>query len=127
MGSQTNQKSLIFLFIIALFTIIIAWINYVNLSTALAAKRADEIGMRKLIGASGFHIWLQSFIEMMILSVLVMLFTIIIYRTLLDHFADYFEIPLSQAVFPVRYVFGSLLAIVITGSDPKTYRTGKTA
>ncbi len=77
MGSQTNQKSLIFLFIIALLTIIIAWINYVNLSTALATKRADEIGMRKLIRVLHFISGLQSFIETMILSVLVMLFTII--------------------------------------------------
>jgi len=115
MGSQTNQRSLIFLFIIALLTVTIAWINYVNLSTAMAAKRSDEIGMRKLIGASGFHIWLQSFIETMTLSIIVVMLTIILYNTLLNPFADYFEIPLSQAVFPVRYVYMSLLGIVFLG------------
>ena len=115
MGSQTNQKSLFFLLIIALLTILIAWINYVNLSTALAAKRADEIGMRKLIGASGFHIWVQSFIETLILNLLALFISFILYRSLLHPFATYFEIPLSQAVFPMKYIIWSLLGISLLG------------
>ena len=115
MGSQTNQKSLIFLFIIALLTILIAWINYVNLSTAMAAKRADEIGMRKLIGASKFHIWLQSFIETVILNLAAIILSLIFYRAFLNSFARFFEIPLSQAVFPIRYVIWSLLGVAFTG------------
>ncbi len=115
MGSQTNQKSLFFLFIIALTTILIAWINYVNLSTALASKRSDEIGMRKLIGASGFHIWLQSLIETVILTFIVVLLSIILYRILLNRFANYFDIPLSRALFPVRYIFWSMFAVTFSG------------
>jgi putative ABC transport system permease protein len=115
MGSQTNQKSLFLLFVIALLTVLIAWINYVNLSTALASKRADEIGMRKLIGASGFHIWMQSFIETMILNLLAILFSFILYRTFQHAFAGYFEIPLSQAIFPEKYIIWSLLGISLIG------------
>jgi putative ABC transport system permease protein len=115
MGAQTNQKSLFFLFIIALLTIIIAWINYVNLSTALAAKRADEIGMRKLIGASGFHIWIQSFFETVILNLLAILLSVILYRAFLNAFANFFEIPLSEAVFPAGYIIWSLAGISLTG------------
>jgi putative ABC transport system permease protein len=115
MGAQTNQKSLFILFIIAILTIIIAWINYVNLSTALAAKRADEIGMRKLIGASGLHIWLQSFIETVILNFMAVLLSVILYCAFLNAFANYFEIPLSQAVFPIKYVIWSLIGIAIIG------------
>jgi putative ABC transport system permease protein len=115
MGSQTNQKSLFYLFIIALLTILIAWINYVNLSTALASKRADEIGMRKLIGASSFHIWLQSFIETVILNLIAFVLSLILYRVFLNTFAGFFEIPLSQAKFPVKYVTWSLLGISFIG------------
>jgi putative ABC transport system permease protein len=115
MGSHTNQKSLLFLFIIALLTILIAWINYVNLSTALAAKRADEIGMRKLIGASSFHIWLQSIIETVILNLAALILSLILYLCFLNSFAKLFEIPLSQAVFPVKYVIWSLIGIALTG------------
>jgi putative ABC transport system permease protein len=115
MGSQTNQKSLFFLLVIALLTILIAWINYVNLSTALSAKRADEIGMRKLIGASGFHIWLQSFIETLILNLLALFLSFILYHSLLNSFAVYFEIPLAEAVFPGKYIIWSLLGISFIG------------
>ena len=115
MGSQTNQKSLFFLFIIALLTILIAWINYVSLSTALASKRADEIGMRKLIGASKFHIWLQSFFETVILNLAAIILSLILYRLLLNSFARFFEIPLSQAVFPTKYVIWSLIGIAFIG------------
>jgi putative ABC transport system permease protein len=115
MGSQTSQKSLFFLFIIAVLTILIAWINYVNLSTALAVKRADEIGMRKLIGASGIHIWLQSFIETVILNLMAITLSIILYVAFLNTFANYFEIPLSQALFPTKYVIWSLLGIALIG------------
>ena len=115
MGSQTNQKSLFFLFIIALLTILIAWINYVSLSTALAAKRADEIGMRKLIGASKFHIWLQSFIETALLNLAAIILSLTLYMTFLNSFAQFFEIPLSQAVFPKKYVIWSLIGVALTG------------
>jgi len=115
MGARTNQKSLFILLIIAILTIIIAWINYVNLSTALAAKRADEIGMRKLIGATGFHIWLQSFIETVMLNFMAVLISAILYRVFLNVFASYFQIPLSQAVFPIKYVILSLSAITLLG------------
>jgi len=40
------------LLIIALFIICIAWVNYINLSTARAAERAKEVGVRKVAGAS---------------------------------------------------------------------------
>ena len=115
MGSQTNQKSLFFLLVIALLTVLIAWINYVNLSTALAAKRADEIGMRKLIGASKFHIWLQSFIETVILNLAAIILSLILYRVLLNSFAQFFEIPLAEAAVPIRYVIWSLIGIALIG------------
>jgi putative ABC transport system permease protein len=115
MGSQTNQKSLFFLFIIALLTILIAWINYVNLSTAMASKRADEIGMRKLIGASRFHVWLQSFFETVILNLAAVIVSLVLYRILLKSFARFFEIPLSEAVFPAKYVIWSLIGITFIG------------
>ena len=37
--------------VIASFILIIAWINYINLSTARALERAKEVGIRKAIGA----------------------------------------------------------------------------
>jgi len=46
-----NARTVFFLGLIGLFVLVIAWINYVNLSTARALERAKEVGIRKVIGA----------------------------------------------------------------------------
>jgi len=51
--AETNGdgKAVHFLLIIALFVIVIAWINYINLSTARSIDRAREVGIRKVLGS----------------------------------------------------------------------------
>lgn len=46
-----NARSVYALIVIAIFLIVIAWINYVNLSSARSLERAREVGMRKVTGA----------------------------------------------------------------------------
>ena len=46
-----NARTVFFLALIGIFVLVIAWINYVNLSTARALERAREVGVRKVIGA----------------------------------------------------------------------------
>lgn len=47
-----NAKIVNFLAIIAFAILVIAWVNYINLSTAKSMDRAKEVGMRKVVGAS---------------------------------------------------------------------------
>ncbi|HEX3934712.1 MAG TPA: ABC transporter permease [Puia sp.] len=47
-----NANIVFFLGIIGVFVLVIAWINFINLSTARAVTRAKEVGVRKVIGAS---------------------------------------------------------------------------
>ena len=46
-----NERIVFFMGLIGLFVLVIAWINYVNLSTARALERAKEVGIRKVVGA----------------------------------------------------------------------------
>lgn len=46
-----DGKSVYFLLIIAIFIIVIAWINYINLATARSIDRAKEVGVRKVLGS----------------------------------------------------------------------------
>jgi putative ABC transport system permease protein len=63
-----NKTLLYGLFSFALFILIAAWINYINLSLAKSIDRADEIGVRKVFGASRFAISGQFLMEAFIVS-----------------------------------------------------------
>jgi len=57
-GNVNNGKAVLTMLIIAAFILIIAWINYINLSTARSLERAKEVGVRKVAGATyGQLIW----------------------------------------------------------------------
>lgn len=59
-----GDKSIVFFMgLIGLFVLAIAWINYINLSTARAVDRAREVGMRKVVGAHKHQLIGQYLIE----------------------------------------------------------------
>ncbi len=73
-GNQTYVKALT---IIALFVLVIACFNFVNLATARSFRRAKEIGVRKVIGAERKQLIMQFIGETILLSVLSMLLAIV--------------------------------------------------
>jgi putative ABC transport system permease protein len=62
---------------VALFILIVACINYVNLATARAAKRAKEVGMRKVLGASRAQLIGQFLGESLTFTVIALVFALI--------------------------------------------------
>ena len=72
-GNETYVKALT---IIALFVLVIACFNFVNLATARSFRRAKEIGVRKVIGAERKQLIMQFIGETVLLSVLSMLLAI---------------------------------------------------
>lgn len=115
MGAQTNRTSLYNLIAIAVITLIIAWINYVNLALAHAQSRSLQIGMRKLIGASKAHLWHQSLMESSILNIAALIVSVILYLVFVGTFARLFSIPIAQAQIPLAYLAVTLILVVITG------------
>ncbi len=45
-----SEKEIYFLTLIGVLILVIAWINYINLSTAKSVERAKEVGLRKVVG-----------------------------------------------------------------------------
>jgi putative ABC transport system permease protein len=71
LNNPGTQLTTIYLFaIIALFVLSIAWINYINLSTARAIERAREVGVKKAIGASRRQLIIQFLVESGLVNVL---------------------------------------------------------
>ena len=68
------------LLVIALFIIIIAWVNYINLSTAKSVERAKEVGVRKVTGATKTQLIRQFLTESFLINIfsLVLAFLLIV-------------------------------------------------
>lgn len=114
--------------IIALFILLIACINFMNLATARSAKRAREIGMRKVLGAYKKQLMIQFIGESLIISFIALLFAIVLVEAALPSFnsfvgkhlaLDYFGNPavllgLAALTFIVGLISGSYPAFLLS-------------
>ena len=65
-----EAKTVYFLLGIAILILIIAWVNYINLSTAQSLERAREVGMRKVAGAGRSQLTKQFLLESVFLNII---------------------------------------------------------
>jgi putative ABC transport system permease protein len=66
--TQGSARALYFLTILGVFILVIAWINYVNLSTAKSMERAREVGVRKVAGATRWQLAGQFMLESLLIN-----------------------------------------------------------
>ena len=83
-GGRINYVRIFFL--AALFILFLAGINYMNLATARASKKAKEIGVRKTIGASKGSLIVQFFTEAMVMTGIAISIAIVAIQLLLPWF-----------------------------------------
>ncbi|HLK31218.1 MAG TPA: ABC transporter permease [Puia sp.] len=113
--------------IIAIFILVIACINFMNLSTAKAAGRMKEVGVRKVVGASRIALVIQYMAESMLLSFFAMIIAIFIASLLLPVFRQITGKELSlhmDAYFIISVVTFSIITGIIAGSYPAVYLSG---
>jgi putative ABC transport system permease protein len=134
-----NEKAMSFLIIIAFFIMAIAWVNYVNMTTAGSVNRAKEIGIRKVMGSRKIDLIRQFLIESLTIngiSTLAALGLIAFLRPAIDgllgiHFAmtTLFHSPLGWS-FAACILLGTLLsglypAFVLSSFTPIAALKGK--
>ncbi|MFO7867524.1 MAG: ABC transporter permease [Candidatus Aminicenantes bacterium] len=108
--------------IIAAFVLLIACINFMNLSTARSANRAREVGLRKVVGAAKSHLIRQFYGESIIFALIAMVFAAGITTLLLPAFSTLSGKELSWTVAGAGTLAGGLLLIVIiTGLAAGSY------
>src|SRR5450432_3348191 len=113
--------------IIALFILIIACINFMNLSTAKASGRMKEVGIKKVIGARRRSLVFQYLGESMLLTFLSLMLAIVIILILLPQFNHITgkHISLALSVRIILAVLGiTLITGIISGSYPALYLSG---
>ena len=81
-----NGQFVSFMLLIALFILLIAYINYINLATARSLERANEVGVRKVLGAYRSQLVRQFLLESTIVNVVSMVIAVILVEISLPFF-----------------------------------------
>ena len=115
---ETNGDSRIvfFLGLIGLFVLIIAWINYVNLSTARAVERSREVGVRKVVGALKGHLINQFLVESALINLIAVLLALGITLIALPYFNNISGLSLDYSYLVRPWFLALLLGLWVTGT-----------
>jgi putative ABC transport system permease protein len=110
---------------VAIFILLIACINFMNLATARSSQRAREIGVRKVIGAQQKSLMTQFISESVAMAFIAFLFALVIVVTLLPAFnyltGKHFTAGNLNGFFLLSIISVALMVGVVSGSYPALY------
>lgn len=105
-----------FLFIIGIIVLLIAWINYINLSTARSELRAREVGVRKVVGSSRKSLIGQFLTEAAVINVFAIIVSFILVRLLHPFFEQLTDKTIPISLFSNANFFFLMLAVLLMGT-----------
>ena len=110
---------------VALVVLLIACINFMNLTTARSTQRAHEVGVRKVVGANRKQLIAQFLGESVLLTAIAMLLAIALVEVVLPLFAAFLEKPLSFSALDPQalptLIVGTIVVGLFAGSYPAFY------
>ena len=115
-GEYSGDLGTIYIFsIIAIFILLIACINFVNLTTARSVERAKEVGVRKVIGAEKRQLSLQFVGESVIISLISFVIASVLTALVLPAFNEIAGKVISDGIFtnPINIIYLFLIALSI--------------
>jgi putative ABC transport system permease protein len=113
-GSRGSMNNVYILSIIAVFILLIACFNYINLATARASRRLKEVGLRKSLGALRRMLIAQFLGESLIITFIASLIAVVLAWTALPGFRTLVESPLSFSILPNPWtVVAAALSLVV--------------
>lgn len=113
-------------FVIAFIVLVIACINFMNLSTARSAERAKEVGIRKSVGAHRWQLSMQFLSESVLLSLIALIFAIGLVKLFLPYVNSLsdrkLEFPLVNNGWPLlAVIIGTIVMGILAGLYPAVY------
>lgn len=122
-GDSSNAKTLL---AIGIGILLIAMINFMNLSTAQASQRAKEIGLRKVLGAFQGQLRTQFITESFVMSFIATMLGLGVVAITINTFNEFFEVTLSLSQFSFFEITIAIMFLVIclgllSGSYPALY------
>ncbi len=112
----------IYIFVaIALFVLLIACINFMNLATARSAEKAREVAMRKVMGAERWQLMIHFIGESIIITLLALIVAVGLVFVLLPSFNSLSAKALSLSVIDVPFILGLFALIIVVGFVSGSY------
>lgn len=131
-GDEANYRNdikIIWVFgTVAFFILVLASINFINLSTARSANRAKEVGLRKVIGSGRSNLVFQFLAESILISIIAFGVGLLMAELLMPLFKDMsgisLEMPWDQPMFIPILFLSALFVGGLAGSYPAIYLSG---
>ncbi|MEP7142389.1 MAG: ABC transporter permease [Ferruginibacter sp.] len=118
-GNSGKKGSITYLYVfsfVGLFVLLIACINYMNLTTARFASRSKEIAVRKVAGASGKNLAAQFLSEAFVVTLIASVFSLVLVEMLLPAFNVFTEKRLTLGIqTDYRIWLGITLIVIVAG------------
>ena len=115
-------KYVIIFSLIAGFVLLIACINFMNLTTAISGKRAKEVGLRKVVGATRRALISQFFSESILMSFLAIMIAVLLVSLMLPYFNELSGKELSLFTHGnISFIWCLLSIILVTGIFSGSY------
>ena len=111
-----NVEIVYTLLVLAIFILLIAWINYINLSTSRSLDRAKEIGIRKAIGSGKTQIVKQFLIESLLTNLLAVAVALTLIQVLASSFATFTGVEISLNLLGKVEFWAIVLLLILVGS-----------
>lgn len=113
----SGNKSLLYVLGgIGFVTLLIAWINYVNLETSRFVLRIKEFGIRRIIGSKKSSLIFQFLSEYLLLTTGAVLLSALIIIIALPYYSSLINIPTNEIIIGDLRIWSIALAFFITGS-----------
>jgi len=122
-GQSENRAKYVYMFsVIAVFVLLIACMNFMNLTTARASRRSLEIGVRKVVGANRVNLMRQFLGESILTSVLSLIIAVGLVGLALPAFNRISDKDLSLDSLPIGLLAAGLMGIaLVTGIFAGSY------
>ena len=110
-----RESTVYFLSVIAFLILVIAWINYINLSTSKSLDRAQEVGLRKVVGASKRQLVTQFLFESVLVNILALVLSIVFVILMVPYFNQLAGKNVGDFVFELTILNDSFFWIALIG------------
>jgi len=121
--AKGNYQFLVIMVGLSLLILTLSIVNYVNSATANAVKRAKEVGVRKIVGASKSTIIQQFVLETAIISLFSILISLVIVELSLPYYNAFLEktLVLQSGQFFLQLIVIFIVTVIIAGIFPAVY------